>query len=76
MERRIMRACSGCELLPQAVAEQGVLYLCPPLGHTVGKIREASKAAAIVCDAPEDGILAIKLESCESRGWHRCSTAG
>lgn len=60
-----MRACSGCELLPQAVAEQGALYLCPPLGHTVGKIREALKAAAIVCDAPEDGILAIKLESCE-----------
>ncbi len=60
-----MGACPGCELLPQAVGEQGVLYLCPPLGHTLGKIREALRSAAVACDEPAGGILAVNLESCE-----------
>jgi EAL domain-containing protein (putative c-di-GMP-specific phosphodiesterase class I) len=38
--------------------------LCPPLGHTFGKLRDAVKAAGIAYEQPEDGILAIDLESC------------
>lgn len=51
-------------MLPQAVAEQGVLLLCPPLGHTLAKLRQALADAGIHCDEPENGILAIDVESC------------
>lgn len=59
-----MGACPGCELLPQAVAEHGMLLLCPPLGHTLGKLRSALQAAGVACEEPEPGMLSIDMESC------------
>jgi EAL domain-containing protein (putative c-di-GMP-specific phosphodiesterase class I) len=51
-------------LLPAAAAEQGVLLVCPPLGHTLAKLRQALADAGIYCEEADQGILSIDMESC------------
>lgn len=56
-------ACPRCERLPDAPRESGRLWLWPPLGHTLGKLRGALEAAGLAPTMLEGGQgLCVELE--------------
>ncbi|MFP4695285.1 EAL domain-containing protein [Thiohalospira sp.] len=56
-------ACPRCERLPDAPPEAGRLWLWPPLGHTLGKLRGELESAGLAPAMLEDGRgLCVGLE--------------
>jgi len=56
-----MSDCPGCEVLPGPLPTTGSLYLWPPLGHTLNKIRAALAATGVPVDAPADDCLSVPV---------------
>lgn len=56
-----MSACSRCQVLPAPLAEDGTLFIAPPLSHTQGSLRQFLREASVPFSEPAPSILAIPL---------------
>lgn len=56
-----MNVCSRCQLLPASLAEEGTLFIAPPLSHTQGSLRRFLREASVPYSEPAASILAIPL---------------
>ena len=56
-----MSVCSRCQLLPAPLAEDGTLFIAPPLAHTQGSLRQFLREAGVPFSEPAPSILAIPL---------------
>ena len=56
-----MGVCSRCQLLPAPLAEDGTLFIAPPLAHTQGSLRRFLGEASVPFSEPAPSILAIPL---------------
>ena len=56
-----MSNCPGCEVLPSQLPVNGNLYLWPPLGHTLNKIRSSLAEAGLDAQKPAEDCLCVEV---------------
>lgn len=57
-----MSECRRCEELPDAPSGTGVLYVAPPLAHTMGTVRGTFEDYGLRFDEPAGGVLAVEVK--------------
>lgn len=58
-----MSTCPGCEMLPGPLPATGTLFLWPPLGHTLNKLRSGLQELGPSVSCPSPDCLAITISA-------------